>query len=104
MSAPDARSRTPGRPAVRSGPWRDRWQVTAGRGCGLDSAPFPALRIAAGISVIPAAGVESLALEGLDPGNARQFGDVKRPGADPDIFKYLIKMARRHQYDIKRVL
>ena len=44
----------------------------------------PALRVAAGIVIVPAAGVEGVALEGLDAGNAGQLGHVQRPGAQAD--------------------
>ena len=40
--------------------------------------------IAAGVVVIPPAGVERMSLEAFDARYARQFGDVQRPGAHAD--------------------
>ena len=41
---------------------------------------------AAGIAIVPPAGVEALAFEQLDPGQAGQLGDMQRAGAHADIF------------------
>jgi hypothetical protein len=43
-----------------------------------------AKRVAAGVGIVPAAGVEGMSLEGVDAGDARQLGHMQRAGAQAD--------------------
>ena len=45
----------------------------------------PAGRVAAGVVVVPAAGVEAVPLEGLDPRDTWQLRSMQRPSAHRDM-------------------